>query len=77
MVLFLENAHSLKLKTFGPKSFGKKTSDKKLSDTFSGISDKETFKQARYQKDVKTECDSIINFNLQKVHGDHHMYKDT
>ena len=43
---------------------------KKLLDTYN------IKKQAQYQKDVKTDCDSIININLQKVHGDHHIYKD-
>ena len=28
------------------------------------------------KKDVKTDCDSITNINLQKVHGDHYIYKD-
>ena len=40
--------HTLKSKTFGPKSFGKKTLDRKLSDAFSGISDKKTFRQIRH-----------------------------
>ena len=40
---------------------------KKLSDKY------DIKKQARYQKDVKTDCDSIININL---HGDYHIYKD-
>ena len=59
-----------------------KLSGKKLSDAFSGISDKKLSdkydikKQARYQKDVKNDCDSIININVQKVHGDNHIYKD-
>ena len=43
---------------------------KKLSDKY------DIKKQARYRKDIKTDCDSIININLQKVHGDHHIYKD-
>ena len=73
---------TLKSKTFGLKSSVKNTLDKKLSDSFFGnfrlkLSDKyDIKKQARYQKDVKTDCDSIININLQKVHGDHHIYKD-
>ena len=68
--------------TLQSKIFGKKTSDKKLLDAFSGISDNklsdnyEIKKQARYQEDIKTDCDSIININLQKVHCDHHIYKD-
>ena len=74
--------NTLKSKTFGPKNFGKKTSDKNFRMLFrefrtKKLSDKyDIKKQARYQKDVKTDGDSIINVNLQKVHGDHHIYKD-
>ena len=56
-----------------------KSPDKTLSDAFSGISNKKLSdkcnikKQAPYQKDVKPDCDSIININLQKVPGDHHI----
>ena len=59
----------IKIENFRTESFGKETSDEKLSDAFSGISDKKLSdkydikKQARYQSDVKTDCDSIININ--------------
>ena len=72
----------IKIENFQTEKFRQKTSDKKVSDAFSGISDKkhsdiyDIKKQAWYQKDVKIDCDSIININLQKVHGDHHIYKD-
>ena len=48
----------------------KKNLDEKLLDAFLGISDKKLLdkdnikKQAQYQKDVKSDCDSIININL-------------
>ena len=76
------NKCTLKSKTFGPKSFGKKTSDKNFRTLFQELrtkklSDKyDIKKQARYQKDVKTDCDSIININLRKVHGNYYIYKD-
>ena len=62
---------TLKSKTFGPKSFGIKTSDKKLSDAFpefrtKNIRTNTTFKGKHGTlKDVKTDCDSIINIDLQ------------
>ena len=43
---------------------------KELSDNY------DIKKRARYRKDVKTACDSIMNINLQKVHGYHYIYKD-
>ena len=62
---------------FRQKNFGQKTSGRFFGNFGQKLSDKyDIKKQARHQKDVKTDCDSIMNINLQKVLGDHHIYKD-
>ena len=59
-----------KLRTQNFRTLFREFRTKQLSDKY------DIKKQARHQKDVKTDCDSIININLQKVHGDHYIYKD-
>ena len=71
----------IKIKNFRTKKFLQKNFEQKLSDAFLGISNKKLLDkynikmQAQYQKDVKTDWDSIININLQKVPGDYYIYK--
>ena len=72
----------IKIENFRTEKFRQKTSDKNFRTLFrefrtKKLSDKyDIKKQARYQKDVKTDCDSIININLRKVHGNYYIYKD-
>ena len=66
----IDSTFYIKIENSRTEKFRQKTSDKKLSDKY------DIKKQERYQKDVKTDCDSIININLQRVHRDHYIYKD-